>query len=58
MASPFRPMHRGRNPQGSRQAISFRGDMTSRENAPFKFRTAEHTASSTLPQCSLAWAMA
>ena len=39
-ASPFRPMHRGRKPQGSRQAISFRGDMTSREKAPFKFRAA------------------
>ena len=30
-ASPRRPMHRGRKPQGSRAAMSFWGDMTMRE---------------------------
>ena len=58
MAWPFRPMHKGRKPQGSRQAMSFWGDMTSREKAPRSLDAAWHTASSTLPQRSRAWAMA
>ena len=58
MALPFRPMHRGRKPQGSRQAMSLRGDMTIRENAPRSSPTARHTASSTLGPWSRAWAMA
>ena len=57
-AFPFRPMHRGRKPQGSRQAMSLRGDMTIRENAPRSSPTARHTASSTLVPWSRAWAMA
>ena len=57
-AFPRRPIHRGRKPQGSRAATSFRGDMTIRDQAPRNPDSAFCTASSTEGQRSRAWAMA